>query len=111
METTKSSKTKTILAGVVPVIILAAMVAYLFGPSSDLLNFGVSLPEITIERIDFVDSEIQVVVRNTGPIDVSIAQADVNDRIHPAAIEPDKYLSRFEAATVRIPFEWNEAEP
>jgi zinc transporter ZupT len=111
METTKSSKAKTILAGVIPVIILAAMVAYLFGPSSDLLNFGVSLPEITIERIDFVDSEIQVVVRNTGPIDVSIAQADVNDRIHPAAIEPDKYLSRFEAATVRIPFEWNEAEP
>jgi zinc transporter ZupT len=58
-----------------------------------------------------VDSEIQVLVRNTGPIDVSIAQADVNDRIHPAAIEPDKNLARFEAATVRIPFEWNEAEP
>lgn len=106
-----TSKAKIVLAGVIPVIILAAMVAYLLGPGSDLLDLGVTLPEITIEQIHFVDSEIQVIVRNTGPIDVSIAQADVNDRIHPAAIEPDKHLARFETALVRIPFDWNEAEP
>lgn len=111
MQTNKTSKAKVILAGVIPIILLAAMVAYLFGPGAELLNFGVALPEITIEQIHFVDSEIQVVVRNTGPIEVSIAQADVNDRIHPAAIEPDKHLSRFETALVRIPFDWNEAEP
>jgi zinc transporter ZupT len=111
MESVRASRARIIIAGIVPVIILAAMVAYLFGPGSELLNFGTALPEITIEQVHFVDSEIQVVVRNTGPMDVSIAQADVNDRIHPAAIEPDKYLDRFETATVRIPFEWNEAEP
>jgi zinc transporter ZupT len=37
--------------------------------------------------------------------------ADVNDRIQPAAIEPDRFLERFETALVRIPFEWNTAEP
>jgi len=37
--------------------------------------------------------------------------ADINDRIYPAAIEPDKHLERFESAIVRIPFEWNEGEP
>jgi zinc transporter ZupT len=37
--------------------------------------------------------------------------ADVNDRIQPAAIEPDRFLERFETTLVRIPFEWNEAEP
>ncbi len=111
METAKTSKAKIVFAGIIPIIILVAMIAYLFGPGSNLLNFGTALPEITIEQVRFVGSEIQVVVRNTGPIDVSIAQADVNDRIQPAAIEPDKNLSRFEAATVRIPYEWNEAEP
>jgi ZIP family zinc transporter len=111
MEITKASKAKIVLAGIIPIIILAAMIMYLFGPGSELLNFGKSLPEITIEQVRFVDSEIQVLVRNTGPIDVSIAQADVNDRIYPAAIEPDRHLARFEAATVRIPFEWNEGEP
>jgi zinc transporter ZupT len=37
--------------------------------------------------------------------------ADVNDRIQPSAIEPDRFLERFETALVRIPFEWNESEP
>jgi zinc transporter ZupT len=110
-KTTKTSRAKLVVSGVVPLIILAAMIAYLFGPGADLLNFGTPLPEITIEKIEFIESEIQVTVRNTGPIDVSIAQADVNDRIHPAAIEPDRYLTRFESAKVRIPFDWNEAEP
>jgi zinc transporter ZupT len=111
MQTNKISKVKVVLAGIIPIILLASIIAYLFGPGAELLNFGVALPEITIEQIRFVDSEIQVIVRNTGPIDVSIAQADVNDRIYPAAIEPDRHLARFETALVRIPFDWNKAEP
>ncbi len=111
MEAPKTSKARLVASGIVPFVVLAAMIAYVLGPGSALVNFGTALPEITLERIDFVDKEIQVTVRNTGPIDVSIAQADVNDRIQPAAIEPDKHLGRFETASVRIPFEWNEAEP
>ena len=64
-----------------------------------------------MEKVDFLNSEIQVTVRNTGPIPVEIAMADINDRIQPAAVEPDRYLERYETALVRIPFEWNEAEP
>jgi zinc transporter ZupT len=109
--TTKASKAKLVASGVIPLVILAAMIVYIFGPGAELLDFGVPLPEVAIEKIEFFESEIQVTVRNTGPIDVSIAQADVNDRIQPAAIEPDKYLTRFESAVVRIPFAWNEAEP
>lgn len=105
------AKIKTVASGIIPFGFLVIMILYLIGPSSDLLEFGVSLPEITIEKIEFIDSEIHVTVRNTGPIPVEIAMADVNDRIQPAAIEPDKFLERFETALVRIPFPWNEAEP
>jgi len=105
------SKVKTIASGIIPFGFLVIMILYLIGPSSDLLEFGVSLPEITIEKIEFIDSEIHVIVRNTGPIPVKIAMADVNDRIQSAAIEPDKSLERFETALVRIPFSWNDAEP
>ncbi|MBI2643039.1 MAG: divalent cation transporter [Nitrosarchaeum sp.] len=104
-------KVKTIASGIIPFGFLIIMILYLIGPSSDLLEFGVSLPEITMEKIEFIDSEIHVTVRNTGPIPVKIAMADVNDRIQSAAIEPDKSLERFETALVRIPFSWNEAEP
>lgn len=107
----KSSKGKLIASGVIPFAFLILLVVYIFGPGSELLDLGVPLPEITMEKVDFLDSEIQVTVRNTGPIPVEIAMADINDRIQPAAVEPDRYLERYETAFVRIPFEWNEAEP
>lgn len=111
MEVSKPSKAKFIASGIIPFAFLIVMIAYIFGPGSYLLDFGVPLPEITIEKVDFVDSEIRVTVRNTGPIPVEVVMADVNDRIQPAAIEPDRFLERFEVAVVRIPFEWNVAEP
>lgn len=105
------SRGRLAASGLIPFAFVVVMVLYLFGPGSDLIDLGVTLPEITIEQVDFVDSEIHVTVRNTGPIPVDVVIADVNDRIQPAAIEPDKHLERFETALVRIPFEWNEAEP
>lgn len=106
-----SSKGKVIASGLIPFAFVIIMMVYIFGPGADLLDLGVPLPEITIEKVDFHDSEIQATVRNTGPIPIEIAMADVNDRIQPAAVEPDRFLERFESALVRIPFEWNEAEP
>ncbi|MCY4491002.1 MAG: divalent cation transporter [Thaumarchaeota archaeon] len=107
----KSSRAKMVASGVIPFIFLVVLVVYIFGPGSDMLDLGVPLPEITIEKIDFVDSEIIATVRNTGPIPVEIVMADVNDRFQPAAVEPDRFLERYEASKVRIPFEWNVAEP
>jgi zinc transporter ZupT len=111
MEVNKPFQFKMIIGGVIPFVFLILLIAYIFGPGSDLLDFGVPLPEIIIEKVDFLDSEIQVTVRNTGPIPVEIVMADINDRIQPAAVEPDRFLERYEAALVRIPFEWNVAQP
>lgn len=105
------SKVKTIASGIIPFVFIVFMMIYIFGPGSNLVDFGVSLPEITIEKIDFVDSEIQATVRNTGHMSVEVVMADINDRIQPAAIEPDRFLGRYETALVRIPYEWNEGEP
>ncbi len=107
----KPSKGKMIASGMIPFVFLVVLMAYIFGPGSDALDLGVPLPEITMEKIDFVGSEIHVTVRNTGPIPVEITMADVNDRIQPAAVEPDRFLERYETTLVRIPFAWNEAEP
>ena len=106
-----SSRGKVIASGIIPFAFVVLMMIYIFGPGADLLDLGVPLPEITIETISFVDSEIQATVRNTGPIPVEVVMADVNDRIQPAAVEPDRFLERYETTLVRIPFEWNVAEP
>ncbi|MFB5628585.1 MAG: divalent cation transporter, partial [Nitrosarchaeum sp.] len=83
----KVSKVRVIASGVIPFVFVILMMVYIFGPGADLLDFGVSLPEITLEKINFEKSEIHVTVRNTGPIPVVVAMADVNDRIQPATIE------------------------
>jgi zinc transporter ZupT len=106
-----TSRAKVIVSGIIPFVFVILMMVYIFGPGADLLDFGTPLPEVTIEKVDFVDSEIQATVRNTGPIAVEVVMADINDRIQPAAVEPDRFLERFETTLVRIPFEWNEAEP
>ena len=107
----QSSKYRIAVSAVAPIVLLTILIAFLVGSGSSFLQFGTVLPEIYLEKIDFVDSEIQVIVRNTGPIDVNVVVADVNDRIQPAAIEPDNHLTRFETALVRIPYDWNEGQP
>ena len=106
-----SGRAKLAASGAVPFVLVILLIAYVTGPGSQILDLGVPLPEVTVERVDFADSEIRATIRNTGHIPVEVAVADVNDRIHPAAIEPDRFLGRYETAVVRIPFEWNVAEP
>lgn len=103
-----------IVAAFIPFIVLAVMIFLLFSPTlQSFINSGVPLPEIAIEKIEFRQNPSQIIafIRNAGPTEVNIAHADVNDRIHAAAIEPSKTLSRLSDAKVIIPFSWNPAEP
>jgi hypothetical protein len=83
------------------------MIFLLFSPTfQSFINTGIPLPEVAIEEIQFQESPSQIVafIRNVGQTEIIIAQADVNDRIHAAAIEPSKILSRPSDAKVIIPF-------
>ena len=106
-----SSKPKIAISAIAPIVLLAILILFLLGPASTFLQFGIVLPEISIEKVEFIGNEIQATVRNTGPVDVNVVVADVNDRIQPAAIEPDMHLDRFETGLVRIPYDWNEGQP
>lgn len=100
-----------VASAVIPLVVLGATVAFLLWPGNGLLDIGTPLPDVSIERIEFQDGMIVAYIRNTGPEAVEIAQADINDRIVPAAIEPSKSLGRFADAKVVMPFEWNEGQP
>ena len=103
---------KLIAFAIIPFVVLTAMILFLFSPvGQSSLNSGVPVPEVTIEKIEFQEGKIVAFIRNTGPADVTIAQADINDRIHLAAIEPSRSLPRLTEAQVIIPFSWNPAEP
>lgn len=110
--TKTASRAKMIAIALIPIAVLAGMIVFLFGPGQSLLNTGIPLPDVTIERIEFHEgNKIVAYVRNTGPEEIEIAQADVNDRIIPAAVEPSKTLPRLAEAKVIIPFSWNPGVP
>ena len=113
---TKSTKGKrrkiaSLVLAITPLIILAGMVYFLSSPfGQNLINTGVPLPEVTIEKVEFHENQVVAFIRNTGPEQVTISQADINDRIQSAAIEPSQVLPRLSEAKVIIPFLWNTAE-
>src|ERR687889_837253 len=107
----KSNRIKIVVIALIPIVVLIGMIVFLFGPGQLLLNTGIPLPEITIERTEFHEGEIVAFIRNTGPAQVEIAQADINDRIIPSAIEPSKILPRLVEAKVRVPFSWTPGVP
>ena len=63
-----SSKPVLAISAIGPIILLTIVIAFLLGPASTFLQFGIVLPEVTIEKVEFVENEIQATVRNTGPI-------------------------------------------
>jgi len=104
---------RTILFGIIPFIVIGAMIVLLLNFSGTLFPSSIKpLPEVSIEKVEFLGNDMIVAfVRNTGPSEVTVAQADVNDRIYPAAIEPGRTLTRLADAKVIIPFIWNAGEP
>jgi zinc transporter, ZIP family len=112
--TKRPHRNRTVAAAFIPLVVLAIMIFLLFSPIfQSFINSGIPLPEVAIEKIEFREDPGQIIafIRNVGPTEITIAQADVNDRIHAAAIEPSKTLSRLSDAKVIIPFFWNPAEP
>ena len=107
----KTTRKKMIIIALIPFIVLSGMLVFLLGPGMSILNIGIPLPEITIEKIEFQNDKIVAFIRNTGPEGVEVAQADINDRMIPAAIEPSKTLSRLAEAKVIVPFSWIAGVP
>ena len=104
-------KTPLILA-FVPIVVLAAMIIFLLSPyGQSLINTGIPLPQITIEKVEFHNNQILASIRNTGPLEVVVSQADVNDRIQSAAVEPSSRIPRLGEAKVMIPFPWIPGTP
>ena len=108
----RTSRKKTVIFAIIPFVILIAMIAFLFSPiGQSVLNTGIQVPNLSIEKVEFQEGKIVTYIRNTGPMEVTVAQADINDRIYSAAIEPGRTLSKLSQAKVIIPFPWNKGEP
>jgi len=94
-----------------PIIILAGVIA-LFLNTGGGVHFAVPAPieDLTIERVILTRWHIEIVVRNSGPEDVTIAQVVVNEGVRPFSMEPEFTIPRLGTASVHIDYGWVEGE-
>ena len=117
METTSRSKAqaaagKTLLLFVIPIILLAGVIALFQFTSGAGLNVEPAAPieSLQFERTILRPGEIVFYVRNTSPQEITLAQVAINDAVWPFTTTPGNVLPRLGRAVVTLHYPWVEAD-
>lgn len=108
-----SNRVKTIGFLLLPVLLLAGVIALFLFTTGAGLNIEPAAPieSVQFERTILTPGAIELHLQNTSPQEITLAQINVNDSIVPFRVLPDATVPRLGAATVTIPYPWVEANP
>jgi zinc transporter ZupT len=96
---------------ILPLILLAGVVVLFLNTGGGLgLEAPAPVEDLTIERVVLEPGNIDILVRNAGPEDVTIAQVAVNEAFRSMEVSPGPTISRLDTATIHIPYGWVEGE-
>jgi zinc transporter ZupT len=96
---------------IIPVILLAGVVAVFLRTNGAGLNVEPAAPIETLEfeRTILRAGVIELHVRNTSPQEITLAQVVINDAIFPFTVSPGAELARLRRAVVTIEYPWTQA--
>jgi len=94
-----------------PLLLLGGVIALFLSTGGGLkLTSPAPVEALSVERTILQPGSIELVVRNTSPQDLTIAQVVVNDAVWPATITPSATIPRLGQATVRLDYQWSHGE-
>lgn len=98
--------------GILPIVLLGIIIALIvrFGAGVDTQS-AAPIEVLDVEKITLDKDGFTVKVLNSGPQDVTIAQVIVDDSFWNAEFIPSDTLSRFDTATLKIPYPWVYGDP
>jgi zinc transporter ZupT len=102
---------RTLVLLLIPIVALAGVI-FLFLSTGGGLEFPSAAPieDLTIERYELSPGRIDVYVRNSGPDQLTLAQAVINEAVWPFEVTPDATIPRLGRAIVHIDYPWSYAE-
>jgi zinc transporter ZupT len=101
----------TILLILLPILVLGGVILLFLRTGGGLqLAPPVPVEDLTIERTRLSPGSIDLVVRNAGPQDLTIAQVAINNAIWPFSVSPGPTIPRLSQATVHLDYEWVHGE-
>jgi len=110
--TGKSSRLRTIVALVIPLILLAAVIAVFVRTNGAGLNVTPPAPIETVQfgRTILRPGEIELHLRNTSPEAITLAQVNINDAIWPYTISPSPTIPRLGSVVLTLAYPWVHGE-
>jgi ZIP family zinc transporter len=103
---------KPLVLFLVPLILLAAVVAVflLTGGAGLKVAPAAPLESLVFEKTILKPQLIELVVRNTSPQELTIAQIGIRDAFVPFTVNPGRTIPRLGRAVISIPYPWVQAE-
>ncbi len=102
---------RTIGLLLLPLILLGGVIfVFLNGNAGLDLKNPVPIESLAIERTILTRHHFEIVVRNTSPQEITIAQLVVNEGVRPFTMEPDFVIPRLGTASIHIDYGWVEGE-
>ncbi len=101
----------TALMVLLPLLVLGGVIA-LFLRTGGGLKLAPPAPveDLSFERTLLTPGGIDLVVRNAGPQDLTIAQVVVNNAVWPFSVSPSPTIPRLSRATVHLDYDWVHGE-
>jgi zinc transporter ZupT len=113
-EIVTGSTLRTWAMGILPLILLTALVAafLVFDPTGFLRSGFPPVEELTLQRITLSTEPREMVVHvvNGGPEPVTVAQVLVDEAYWAHQIQPARTIPRLGRATIAIPYPWVDGE-
>lgn len=101
-----------ILLGLLPLALLAAIVALILATDAGLGDrVAPPIEDLSVQRVTLPEpNRIVLDIVNNGPDTITVAQVLVDDAYWSHTIEPGNTLGRLDSAKITIPYPWVEGE-
>ena len=101
----------TALLLILPLILLAGVIVLFLNTGGGLrLASPAPVEALTVERTVMRPGSIDIIVRNAGPEEMTIAQVIINDAVWPMTVSPGPTIPRLAEATIHLDYMWSEGE-
>jgi ZIP family zinc transporter len=96
---------------ILPLIALGGVILLFVRTGGGLdLTAPAPVEDLSVERTVLKPGEIEVMLRNAGPEDVTLAQVIINDAVWPMSVSPGPTIPRLNQATLHLDYGWVEGE-
>jgi zinc transporter, ZIP family len=109
--TTKRFTFRTFILLLIPIILLAGVIAlFLYTGGGLRLDSPAPVENLDVEKYILKRNNIDLYVRNTGPEELTIASVIINEAIMPFEVMPSPIIPRLGRAQIHVNYAWTEGE-